>query len=87
MADTLTPAERSLRARLAVLTSWENTRDPSARTQPGRDKFDQRFLDQVDPDRTLPEAERLRRVEYARRAYFTGLSLKAAKARRKRAES
>jgi hypothetical protein len=45
-----------------------------------------RFIDQVDPDRTLPEAERLRRAEHARSAYFTGLALKSAQARRRRAD-
>jgi hypothetical protein len=43
-----------------------------------------RFERQVDPDGTLPEAERLRRAEAARKAYFTGLAFKSAKARRER---
>ena len=32
--------------------------------------LERRFLDEVDPDRELPEAERLRRVECAKRAYY-----------------
>jgi hypothetical protein len=43
-----------------------------------------RFLDEVDPDRVLPEAERLRRAEHARSAYFSKLALKSAQARRRR---
>ena len=55
-------------------------------TAAARAKFLTKFLDEVDPDRTLPEDERLRRAEHARSAYFTGLALKSAKERRKRAE-
>ena len=79
----LTPAERTLRARAAVHRSWANTADPSARTEPGRRAFLQRFEDEVDPDRVLPEPERIRRAEHARKAYFTGLALRSATARRK----
>jgi hypothetical protein len=46
-----------------------------------RDKFDERFERQVDPDGTLPPAERQRRADAARRAYFTGLAYKSSKAR------
>jgi hypothetical protein len=41
-----------------------------------------RFYDQVDPDRSLPAAERERRAEHARKAYFQRLAAKSAKARR-----
>jgi hypothetical protein len=44
-------------------------------TQEPDDQFDQRFLDEVDPERKLPEAERQRRAEHARKAYFTALAL------------
>jgi hypothetical protein len=40
-----------------------------------------KFLDEVDPNRTLPEPERLRRAEHARSAYFTKLALKSVQAR------
>jgi hypothetical protein len=40
------------------------------------------FIDQVDPDRVLPEAERERRAAQARKAYFAGLALASAKSRR-----
>ena len=40
--------------------------------------------DEVDPDRTLRSAERARRAEHAKKAYFTRLALKSAQARRKR---
>jgi hypothetical protein len=44
-----------------------------------------RFLDEVDPQRLLPEAERLRRATSARKAYFTALAYRSARARQKRA--
>jgi hypothetical protein len=83
--DLSTPAERSLRARSAVLTSWARTADPSARTARGRAAANKRFEDEVDPGRVLPEAERRRRAEYARQAFMVDLSRRAVKARRERA--
>lgn len=43
-----------------------------------------RFEKQVDPDGTLPEQERRRRAEAAKKAYSNALALNSAKARRKR---
>ncbi len=50
--------------------------------KPARRAFNQRFLDQVDPDRHLPDRERQRRAEAARRAYFTRLAYLSARSRR-----
>ena len=47
-------------------------------TTAGREAFERRFLDEVDPERVLPEAERLKRAEHARKLYYLRLS-KAAK--------
>jgi hypothetical protein len=41
-----------------------------------------RFERDVDPDGTLPLAERARRAEHARKAYFAELARKSVKARR-----
>jgi hypothetical protein len=83
MSSSLTPSERTLRARMAAHASHARS-DSKERTQPARDKFDERFIDEVDPGRTLPEAERNRRAAHARKSYFTALALKSAKARRAR---
>jgi hypothetical protein len=85
--EPLTPAERVLRARIAVHTSWANTKDRSARTAPGRRAAMQRFERQVDPDGTLPPAERARRADQAMRAHMARLALKSATARRRRKSS
>jgi hypothetical protein len=45
----------------------------------------ERFEREVDPDGTLPPAERAKRAEYARKAYFQRLALKSAQVRRRRA--
>jgi hypothetical protein len=82
--EGLTPAERSLRARLAVHTSWAHTSDPSARTAPARRAALERFERQVDPDGTLKPAERARRAEQAMRSHMARLALKSAQARRRR---
>jgi hypothetical protein len=81
--DGLTPAERTLRSRVAAHKSWENTANPTARTAPGRAAFLDRFERQVDPDGTLPPAIRAKRAEHARKAYFLALALKSSQARRK----
>lgn len=86
-AASLTPAERSLRARLASHASWAKTPDPSARTAAARSKFLDRFERQVDPDGDLDPADRARRAEHARKAYMQSLALKSARARRAKARA
>lgn len=83
----MSPAERSMRSRLAAHRSWANTDDPAARTQPAREASMARFERQVDPEGLLAPAERQRRAEHARKAYFLELALKSAKARRLRSEA
>jgi hypothetical protein len=69
---------------MASYTSWANTPDATARTAPARAAFDDRFVRQVDPDGVLPEAERRRRAEALKRAYFAKLALRSAQVRRRR---
>lgn len=45
--------------------------------------LDARLLAEVDPDGTLSEAERARRLQLARRAHFVKLAFLSARARRK----
>ena len=59
---TLTPEQRSLRARIAANTRWSRE-DPAATAARGQAGLLAKFVDQVDPDRVLPEGERLRRAE------------------------
>jgi hypothetical protein len=72
---SLTPTQRKLRAQLAAHTPWAGTADTTAATAAARDKFAQRFDDQVDPQRQLDPAERARRAAHARSAYFKALAL------------
>lgn len=85
MASELTPAERTLRARLAAHAKWATT-DPVDGTAKARAAFLERFERQVDPDGVLDPAERQRRAEHARKAYFARLALQSAAARRRRKE-
>ncbi len=80
----MTPSERALRARMAAY-SLHAKRDARETTAAARAAFLDRFDRMVDPDGTLPEAERQRRAAAARKAYFTGLALRSAQARRSRA--
>jgi hypothetical protein len=72
----LTPAERSLRGKIAVETSWANTENRSARTANARRAFDAKFLEQAGGD---PQ-----RAEHLRKAHYARLALKSAQARRRR---
>lgn len=78
----LTPAQMSLRGKLAAHTRWSQTDDPTAATEPARRAFLDRFERQVDPEGTLDPAERARRASSAKSAYFAGLALKSSQARR-----
>lgn len=80
----MSPAQRSMQARMAALRSWANTPDPSGRTAPARAAFLARFEREVDPEGVLGEVERKRRAEHARKAYFAKLSLSSSKARGRR---
>jgi hypothetical protein len=78
------PAERSLRARLAAHTLHAR-REARQTTAIARAGFLARFEREVDPDSALDPTERRRRAEHAehaRRAYFIRLSLAAVQAKR-----
>jgi len=77
----LTPAERTLRARLAAHTMHAQ-HDARETTAAARAAFLARFEAEVDPDGALPPEERRRRAEQARSAYFTRLAFARAKAAR-----
>lgn len=80
------PRPRSPRHAAAALTRVARE-GGTAVSAPARAAFDQRFVDQVDPDRVLPADERARRVHAARRAYFLTLAAKSVDARRRKAEA
>lgn len=80
----LTPELRSLRSQIAAHESWARTTDRSARTANARRAMADRFEREVDPDGTLLPAERAKRAESARKAYYLRLALKSAQARRAR---
>jgi hypothetical protein len=81
-AKNLTPEERTLRARLGAYR-LHALHDPKETTKKARAAFATRFEREVDPDGVLPSSERARRAEAARRAYFTQLQLRSARARRR----
>ncbi len=74
--SSLTPAEKSLRGKIAVETSWANTKDRSARTAKARKALDDKFLAEAGGDPV--------RAEHLRRAHFARMALKSAQARRRR---
>ncbi|HVL99323.1 MAG TPA: hypothetical protein VM324_08535 [Egibacteraceae bacterium] len=84
----LTPARASLRGRIAANVRWSRE-DPTENVRRANVGFQARFLDEVDPNRELPEAERERRAKAAMRAYMCQLALRSSKARaaRKRGEA
>jgi hypothetical protein len=78
---TFDPAEMALRGRIGAYTT-HSRHDPHALTANARAAFLASFEAQVDPDGTLPDAERRRRAEAARRAHYARMALKSAEARR-----
>ena len=80
---SLTPEQRRLRAQVAAHVQWAKEPDPSARTAGARKAFMERFEREADPDGVLDPAERARRAEHLRRAYFTRLALASSRARKK----
>lgn len=80
------PGERALLARIAIHARWAKTDDRSAATAPARRAFRDRFEKQVDPEGVLPPAERAKRADSARKAFYLKLAYKSAAARRKAKE-
>jgi hypothetical protein len=76
----MSPAERRLRGRAGAFAMLARN-DPRETSRAGRDAAWARFLDQVDPDRQLPEGERDRRAEAARRSHMASIALKSVQAR------
>jgi len=81
-----TPGERTLRARAAAYR-LHSLYDSRELTTKARAAFNDRFYRQVDPDNRLSEAERARRAECARKAYYVALAAKSARARREHARA
>lgn len=76
--------DRILIAKVAAHTRWANTTDRTAATAKARQAFRDRFEREVDPDGVLDPAERAKRANNARRAFYQRLALKSAQARRAR---
>jgi hypothetical protein len=80
----MNPAERRLRSQYGAHLSWARTENRSARTLPARLALMEKFEREVDPDNQLTPAERAKRAESARKAYYAALALKSAQVRRRR---
>lgn len=76
------PDDMARRGRIGGLTT-SSRHDTKANTAPARKAFLSRFEREVDPDGSLPEAERQRRAEAAKKAHMLKLAHASAKARRK----
>ncbi|WP_445160798.1 hypothetical protein ACTXG5_21960 [Mycobacterium sp. Dal123C01] len=84
----LTAFERKKRSEKAVHTQWAKETNRTARTAAARGNSPSslRYHEkQIDPDGLLLPAERRKRAESARKAYFADLALRSAKARRRKA--
>jgi hypothetical protein len=84
VALSLSPEQRRLRAQAAAYERWSKE-DPREGTKPARAAYIRRFVDQVDPDRILPEPERERRAQAALKAHMARMALASSRARAKRA--
>lgn len=82
-----TETERRLSAQIAAHESWAQTADRSARTAKARAALMAKFEREADPHGILAPAERGRRAEHLRKAYYQRLALKSAQARRRAKEA
>ncbi|MDN5918674.1 MAG: hypothetical protein L0I76_26855 [Pseudonocardia sp.] len=81
---SLTPEQRTLRARIAANARWSRE-DPARQGAILRRGFADKFEREVDPDGTLPPAERARRAKNAQRAHMQRIALASSRARKRRA--
>jgi hypothetical protein len=81
--DAMNPGERALRARIGAY-AMHGRNDARETTAKARAAFLARFERLADPEGRLPLAERQRRAQQLRSAYFARLALASAKARRAR---
>ncbi len=77
----LDPERAALLGRVGGHTT-QSRHDGRAITAPARSAFLDSFEREVDPDFVLPEPERQRRAEHARKAHFARLALKSVEVRR-----
>lgn len=70
-----------MRSRIAAYRMHARN-DSKLTTAAARAAFMERFENEVDPERVLPEAERQRRAEQAKKAYFAALAFKSSRARK-----
>jgi hypothetical protein len=84
-SKTLTPEQRSQRARLAAHSRWAVERDRRAATAAARAKAMKRFEREVDPNGELDPVTRAKLAESAKSAYFSRLAFESSKARSRKA--
>ena len=75
---------RRLSGQIGAAIQWSRETDRTARTEPARRGLRAKFAREVDPDGTLPEAEREFRIEQRFRAHMLRMTLASAAARAKR---
>jgi hypothetical protein len=80
------PKSKSLPHQIAANIRWSKE-DPTEQGIKMRAGLDAKFLREVDPNNELPEPERLRRAESARKAYYQRIALISAKNRKARTGS
>ena len=80
----LTPAQRSMRARIAANTRWSRDGERRANAERAQRGLLAKFEAEVDPDGVLPEAERIRRAKAARRAHMQRLQFLSSRSRASR---
>lgn len=79
------PDEMARRGRIGALV-LHSRHDPKETTAKARETFLSKFEREVDPNGELPDDERRRRAEYAKKAHFARLARASAEARRKNAK-
>lgn len=83
VSDELTPAQRTLRAKLGAHASWAQTTNRTARTEAARKAAKNRFRRLADPEGVLPAEVVDQRAAALEREHYTRMAYLSAKSRRR----
>jgi hypothetical protein len=82
---SLSPGQRTERAKIAANARWGREIDRLAATKPGRDAAWQKLLHEADPEGILSESERLKRAKNLQQEQMARIRFLASKVRKCRA--
>lgn len=81
----MTPAQRSMRAKVAANTRWAKVTDRPAATKPARQAWHERWEQKADPEGLLSPTERAAAGQRLMQAHMQRMALRSSLSRARRA--